>query len=66
MNIKNTFWTIIEDSYYRIQNGVLKYAPINTDKSVLTSEESEVNVISTDILELINYEFGSSFVMTDF
>jgi hypothetical protein len=25
--MQNTFWTLIEDGYYRVFNGELKYAP---------------------------------------
>jgi hypothetical protein len=67
MDIQNTFWTIIDNSYYRIHNGILKYAPVNTnDSSVLKSEESCVEVISIEILELVNQEFNSSFTINDF
>lgn len=67
MNIANTFWTIIGENYYRIYNGVLKYAPICKEtSSVLTNEESHIEVISIEKLELINTEFGSNFTMNDF
>jgi len=66
MTIKNNFWTIIEDSYYRIHDGVLKYAPIGDNNIVLLSQESHIEVISAEMLELINYEFNSNFDMSDF
>lgn len=66
MNIKNTFWTIIEDSYYRIHDGVLKYAPIDNDNNIVLSLESHIEVISAEMLELINFEFNSNFIMDDF
>ena len=63
----NTFWTLIEDEYYRIYNGELKYAPLCTNtQSVNTNEESNMEVISPDKLELINLEFGSNFIIDDF
>jgi len=65
--MNNTFWTIIENNYYRIHNGVLKYAPINNiDNSVIADNEANIEVISIDMLELINNEFGSNFIMDDF
>jgi hypothetical protein len=64
--VQNTFWTIIDNNYYRIHNGILKYAPVDTDNSVLADEESHIEVISIEKLELINSEFGSSFTMNDF
>ena len=65
--MNNTFWTLIENEYYRIHNGVLKYAPVCSNTStVLNSEESQVQVISADKLEKVNQEFGSSFIISDF
>ncbi|MEA2049189.1 MAG: hypothetical protein U9O56_00425 [Campylobacterota bacterium] len=66
MNINNTFWTIIDDNYYRIHNGILKYAPIDIDNSIITDAESSVDIISIEKLELINQEFGSTFTINDF
>jgi len=64
--MNNTFWTLIEDNYYRIHNGILKYAPVDTDNNIIDKEEANIEVISIEQLELINYEFGSSFIMSDF
>ena len=64
--MQNTFWTIIDNNYYRIHNGILKYAPVGIDNNILHEEESHIEVISIDQLELINYEFNSSFMMSDF
>ena len=63
----NTFWTLIEDGYYRIKDGVLLYAPVcRINSSVLSHEQSIVQIISPEKLELINIEFGSKFLISDF
>ena len=65
--MKNTFWTLIEDNYYRIHNGILKYAPVvGIDKKIALEKESYVDIISIEQLKLINYEFGCNFMMSDF
>lgn len=65
--MKNTFWTLIEDKYYRVHNGVLKYAPIcDSTSNVLTKNESTVEVISAEQLEVVNTILGTSFIIDDF
>jgi len=64
--VNNTFWTLIEDNYYRIHNGVLKYAPMDTDNSIVHKNESRIEIISIEKLERINDEFNSNFIMSDF
>ena len=67
VSTNNTFWTLIEDEYYRIYNGALKHAPVCAEtSSVLTNEESRIEVISAEKLELINKELGCSFIVDDF
>lgn len=65
--MNNTFWTLIEDGYYRIHNKTLKHAPVNQEvNTVEISKESKVEVISPERLELVNEKLGCSFVMDDF
>lgn len=65
--MKNTFWTLIDKEYYRVHNGVLKYAPKCTETStVVTSKESKVEVVSPEQLEKINSKLGSFFTTDDF
>ena len=64
--MKNTFWTLIENNYYRIHNGILKYAPADFDNNIISEEESHIEVISIEQLELINDEFNSNFLISDF
>lgn len=47
--MQNTFWTPIDGNYYRVYNGVLKYAPICSETSiVLHQKEEAVEVISDE------------------
>jgi DNA mismatch repair protein MutH len=65
--MQNTFWTPIDGNYYRVYNGVLKYAPMCSETSiVLTDKEELVEVISAEQLEKINSKLGSSFTVDDF
>jgi hypothetical protein len=65
--MNNTFWVKIEDGFYRIHNGVLKYAPADTDDSSINLEEqSRVEVIGAQMLEKINETLGSNFIASDF
>ena len=65
--MQNTFWTLIDDEYYRIHNGVLKYAPVCSETNkVVANEESLVQVISAYRLENINKILGSKFTVDDF
>ncbi len=66
MKTNNTFWTKIDNSYYRIKNGILKQAPINADGSICIENKIEVVSIAEDILKNINDEFGSKFDIKDF
>lgn len=64
--MENTFWTLIDNEYYRIHNGNLKYAPMCSDTSkILTDEEEKVEVISPELLERINYEFRMTLCVDD-
>ena len=64
--MSNTFWTLIEDGYYRVHNGILKHAPMDQSKStVLKEQESNVTDISEKKLTIINYELGSNFSISD-
>ena len=58
--MNNTFWTIINEDYYRIKDNELYTAPILNDE-VDTDKSSKVVSIDSDSLELVNLEFGSSF-----
>ncbi|MCD4757065.1 MAG: hypothetical protein K8R39_02255 [Arcobacteraceae bacterium] len=65
--MQNTFWTLIEDGYYRIHNGNLKYAPICSETSrILTDEEEKVQIISPEKLQKVNDSLGVSFLVEDF
>ena len=58
--IQNTFWTIIQDNYYRLKDNKLYTAPaINNE--VDTDKFSKVLSIESDVLKLVNLEFGSFF-----
>ena len=61
MVIQNTFWTRFDNTFYRVKNNELLQAPLNSDESVDTTNEIKVVSISSDILKLINTEFGSHF-----
>lgn len=58
--MNNTFWTIINENYYRIKDNELYIAPILNDE-VDTNNSSKVLAIDTDVLELINLQFNSDF-----
>ena len=65
--MQNTFWTLIDGNYYRVYNGVLKYAPMCSETSkVLSHQEEIVEVITATQLEKINEELGSNFTVDDF
>lgn len=65
--MNNTFWTQIDDLYYRIHNNILKYAPICKETSkILVDKKSIVQVISSERLEKVNKKFGSNFKISDF
>jgi len=65
--MQNTFWTLIEDGYYRVFNGELKYAPkSDLNGTVASSDEIIVQSIDADKLELINSKLGSSFLIASF
>lgn len=59
--MQNTFWTLIENYFYRIENNQLKYAPVNpADNTIILEDAQIVTTISADILELINREFNTT------
>lgn len=65
--MNNTFWTLIEENYYRIHNGILKQAPANElDFTINRDNEIKVEVITSEMLEKINTKFGSCFTIDDF
>ncbi len=59
--MKNTFWTIFGDNYYRVKNGELLQAPVSIDNSVDVEHEINSASVPSNILEQINNEFCSSF-----
>ena len=65
--MQNTFWTLIDDSYYRVHNGVLKYTTVCSEtSSVLASNESKVETVTAKDLEKINSALGSKFTLDMF
>lgn len=65
--MNNTFWTLIDNEYYRVHNKVLKHAPLNTDtNSIELSQESKVEVITPELLAKVNAILGCSFIVDDF
>lgn len=66
MNKLNTFWTKIDNKYYRIKDGILKETTTNEDASISIDNKTIVISITEDILKNINEEFGSNFNIQDF
>lgn len=65
--MNNTFWVKVEEGFYRVHNGILKYAPIDDDNiSVNLNEQSRVEVIAPEQLEKVNEILGCSFIASDF
>jgi len=64
--LQNTFWTRFDNKFYRIKNGALYQAPCNDDNTVDINSSENITLISSDILEQINSEFGSEFASEDF
>jgi len=54
----NSFWTLIDNNYYRVKDGILLKAE---DNSIDTFDQVEVELLSSTILDKINYEFGTNF-----
>ena len=73
VNNSNSFWVKFDEFgfYYRVKGGVLKQAPIqdngeiDSDKKILV-KYIDTNLQELNILEKINYEFGTNFKYTDF
>jgi hypothetical protein len=64
--MQNTFWTLINNQYYRVHNGELKYAPAcQYTNEVLLQEESKVEVMTGELLEQINEVFGLKLNLDD-
>lgn len=62
--MQNTFWTLIENSYYRIENNQLKYAPVNPkDNSVIIENIQPAKDISASTLKLINDTFNTTITL---
>lgn len=65
--MNNTFWTLIDNEYYRVYNNLLKHAPLNQEtNSIDVNQESNVNVISQEKLEIINQKLGCCFTIDNF
>ena len=64
--LENTFWTKFDNKFYRIKNDALFQAPCNDDNTVDINSSENITLISSDILEQINSEFGSEFASEDF
>ncbi len=58
--MNNTFWTIINENYYRIKDNELYVVPIINDE-VDTTNSSKVLSIDSNVLELVNKQFNSNF-----
>ncbi len=64
--MQNTFWTLIENHFYRIENKQLKYAPVNPQNNTIILEDAQlVTDISSDLLELINKAFNTSIIIKE-
>ena len=48
--MKNTFWTIFGDNYYRVKNAELLKAPVNDDNTVDAEHKSKALLVSSEIL----------------
>lgn len=49
--MNNTFWTLIDNEYYRVHDKILKHAPLNTEtNSIESSQESKVEVIAPIVI----------------
>jgi len=65
--MSNTFWTLIDNEYYRVHDNILKHAPLNTETNLIeSSQESKVQAIAPEQLEKINAILGCSFIIDDF
>ena len=65
--MNNTFWTLIDNNYYRVHNKLLRHAPINIGSNTIElSQASIVKFIEPEQLEKINEVLGCSFIMDDF
>lgn len=59
--MQNTFWTHIENGYYRIEDKQLKYAPVNPqDNTIILEDVQTVKEISNEMIKLINKEFNTN------
>ncbi|MEA2051000.1 MAG: hypothetical protein U9O56_09755 [Campylobacterota bacterium] len=60
----NTPWAYSDEGYYRVEKGKLLYAPVNnTDYSINTKEEIEVEIVTPYQLEQINKILGTSYTI---
>ena len=63
----NTYWTKIDQGYYRVHNGILKYAPLKeNDSSIDLDNITEIKNISEEELDRINLSLGSRFKIDEF
>lgn len=62
----NTYWTLGDEGYYRVNDGKLLYAPANNvDYSVDEGQEMEVEVVSPQQLEEINRILGTHYTIDE-
>lgn len=65
--MNNTFWTLIDNEYYRVHNKILRHAPLNAETNLIeSSQESKVVKITPKLLEKVNTILGCSFLLDDF
>lgn len=58
--MQNTFWTLIENGFYRIEDKQLKYAPVNPiDNTIILEEVQMITTISDELLKIISKEFNT-------
>ena len=59
--MQNTFWTLINNDYYRIEDKQLKIAPADPkDNSIILEDAAPVQNLEPSTLELINKEFNTT------
>ena len=62
--MQNTFWTLIENHFYRIESKQLIYAPVNPqNNTIILADAQPVTDISASTLEIINKEFNTTISM---
>ncbi len=62
----NTYWTLGDEGYYRVNDGKLLYAPANNiDYSVDEDLEMEVDIVTPSQLEEINRILGTHYTIDE-